>query len=135
MYRGGGGEDRRGKDNFVSFFLSFFSLESRYNSLTLYYIYVYVCVYLFFPSFFFLLQTTCRLFSRGSRGFSNSLLEKRGSHSRQNILLVERLSFFSFFYSFFPFFFLFSFFLFFFFLFSFFVTNQRRVKASQTIGH
>lgn len=96
----------------------------------LYILYIYVCVYLFFLLFFFFLQTTCRLFSRGSRGFSNSLLEKRGSHSRQNILLVEGLSLF---YSFFPFFFFFlSFFLFFS---PFFVTNQRRVKASQTIGH
>lgn len=119
---------------FLSFFLFFLSNHVTILLLSIIYMYVCVCVYLFFPSFFFLLQTTCRLFSRGSRGFSNSLLEKRGSHSRQNILLVERLSFFSFFYSFFPFFFLFSFFLFFF-LFSFFVTNQRRVKASQTIGH
>lgn len=129
MYRGGG------KDNFI-FFIYF--LSNRYNSLTsfhvcisfIYIIYICVCVYLFFLLFFFFLQTTCRLFSRGSRGFSNSLLEKRGSHSRQNILLVEGLSLF---YSFFPFFFFFlSFFLFFP---PFFVTNQRRVKASQTIGH
>lgn len=129
MYRGGG------KDNFI---FSIYFLSNRYNSLTsfhvcisfIYIIYICVCVYLFFLLFFFFLQTTCRLFSRGSRGFSNSLLEKRGSHSRQNILLVEGFLFFIHFSPFFSFFFLSSFF------FSpFFVTNQRRVKASQTIGH
>ena len=46
-------EDRRGKDNFVSFFLFFLSNHVTILLLSIIYMYMCVCIYFFLPFFSF----------------------------------------------------------------------------------